>query len=129
MTDQSTLSSFLIPFKRDEEKHIYTSSVLVDDTASHRIVSAWTMMPSSWTIPKENPPEDLRELWDWIWSGTVYSWMELSKRSGLDIPRVQRLFEPLRANRLIYPDGTATEHALAVLKSAVVQGLSKSKKR
>ena len=129
MADEYTLETLLEPFKAEEEQHVYTASILVDDSAAHKIVAAWTMIPLTWTDPKGDYPDDPRLQWDWVWEGVTIPWQELAKRSGIDLPRVQKLFEPLRANRLIYPDGTATEHALGVLKAAVVQGLQKTKKR
>lgn len=123
------LSEYLAPFHAGEEALAYTSSIIIGDRASHKIVSSWTMMPVKWIHPSDEIPEDERLLWDWLWKGVNMPWVDLANRSGLDMARVQKIFEPLRANRLVYPDGTAAKHALGVLKAEVVKGLNQSKKR
>jgi len=123
------LSYFLDQFKKDESNLVYTASMLIEDRPSHRVISVWTMMPIEWKHPKSDAPSDQRQLWDWLWLGVEVDWQNFAKRTGLDPLLVRKLFEPLRANRLLYPDGTAPAHAIGVLKADVIQGLSGAKQR
>jgi hypothetical protein len=118
-----TLIDLLPRFKREEQKYLHTAVMLAGDSDSQKILSTWSTLPVSWKDPSGPPPEDDRLLWDWIWGGTGIDWDSFSDRSGIALVRLKRLFEPLRANRLLYPDGTLAEHTEGFLKAVVVKAM------
>lgn len=128
MLDNPELKSILQAFKTEEESFVHTTIMLVGDRDSQKILSTWSMMPIRWVIPKIDPPTDSRSLWDWVWSGVVISWRDLEARSGINAARVQKMFEPLRSNRLLYPDGTLPNHVSQFLRAEIKKALPKSNK-
>jgi hypothetical protein len=123
--DRGLLESLLAKFKTEESSFIHTTVMLAGDRDSQKILSTWSMLPLVWRKPHTYQPEDIRDLWDWLWAGVVIDWDVLSQRTGLSPIRVKKLYEPLRANRLMYPDGTLPDHALAVLRAEVMKSLPK----
>jgi hypothetical protein len=128
MPDSPDLATILQPFKNEEETFIHTTIMLVGDRDSQKILSTWSMMPIRWIIPKTVMPEDSRFLWDWVWTGVVISWRDLEARSGIAAARVQKMFEPLKANRLLYPDGTLPNHVSQFLRAEIKKALPKTPK-
>jgi hypothetical protein len=125
MDDRAFLEALLSKFKVEEAAFVHTIVMLADDRDSQKILSTWSMLPFGWKTPSGRPPEDLRDLWDWLWVGVCVDWDILAQRSGLSSVRVRKLFEPLRANRLMYPDGTLPANVLAFLRSEVMKSLPK----
>ena len=125
MSHSEELQELLSVFHSREEEYAYTASILVGEKSAHKIVSAWSTMPILWEKPQDEQPKDDRLLWDWLWKGTKINWTDFAARSGMDISRLQKLFEPLRANRLLYPDGSIPRHASSVLKAEVLKTLPK----
>ena len=128
MSDSPDLSTILQPFKNEEETFIHTTIMLVGDRDSQKILSTWSMMPIRWVVQKSEPPADPRRLWDWIWGGVMISWKDLEARSGISAARVQKMFEPLKANRLLYPDGTLPNHVSQFLRAEIKKALPKTPK-
>ena len=124
----AALDALVAIFRSNESSYMHTAVVLIGDSAAQKIVSAWTTSPIVWKAPPTAQPTDDHELWDWAWEGVVVEWTDLSKRSGLPISRLTALFETLRSNRLIYPDGTAANHAIGVLKAEVMKTIKNFKK-
>jgi hypothetical protein len=128
MPDTVDISTLLQPFKTEEESFVHTTIMLVGDRDSQKILSTWSMMPIRWIIPKSAPPTDPIYLWDWVWSGVLISWKDLETRSGINTGRLQKLFEPLKANRLLYPDGTLPNHVSQFLRAEIKKALPKTPK-
>jgi hypothetical protein len=128
MPQIGNLSDLLEPFKSDEESFVHTTIMLTGDRESQKLLSTWSMSPISWNMPPGNPPEDKRELWDWLWKGVRIDWEDFSARTGITSSRLQRLYEPLRANRLLYPDGTLPGHATALLRAEIKKSLPKKER-
>lgn len=124
---KEALSAFLEPFKAEEEEYVHAAVYLAGDKDSQKFLSTWSMLPIQWSRPVRDPPVDSRERWDWLWEGVNIDWADLANRTGLNSARLQKLFEPLRANRLLYPDGTVAGHALGILKAEVVKTMPKTK--
>lgn len=129
MSDLSKLEQYLESFKAGEEANVHTAIILADDREAQRVLSTWSMLPISWEEPKGEAPEDLRDLWDWLWGGIKVNWALLGERTGMTAARVQNRFEPLRANRLVYPDGTVSGNAIGFLKSEVLKTMQKGKSK
>ena len=128
MPDNADLDPILQPFKTEEESFVHTTIMLVGDRDSQKILSTWSMMPIRWVMPKTNRPADTRILWDWLWGGVLISWKDLETRSGINSARAQKLFEPLKANRLLYPDGTLPNHVSQFLRAEIKKALPKTPK-
>lgn len=128
MPDSPDLATILQPFKNEEETFVHTTIMLVGDRDSQKILSTWSMMPVKWIVPKTQMPQDSRLLWDWVWDGVMISWKDLETRSGLNVARVQKMFEPLKSNRLLYPDGTLPNHVSQFLRAEIKKALPKTPK-
>jgi len=120
----------LVDWYRDQEERWYHSSaILVGDPDLQRLLSSWTHL-SILTLPirKGEIPKDERERWDWLWTKVDIPWNQLAQSAGFSEARTRALFDTLRGNRLIYPDGTAATHAISVLKAEVLVTLKKQVK-
>ena len=117
------LNALLDLFRKEEDEYVYTASILAGDKVAHKILSVWSTMSLSWTEPKTTPPSEKSALWDWIWTGVDIKLELISERTGIDAYRVRRIFETMRASRLMYPDGTLTEHAASSLKAEFLRSL------
>jgi len=119
----------LARFRESEEEFMYTGVILAGDHDSQVVLSTWTTMPLDTVSPKSPPPSEEREIWDWLWTSVRINWSQFSERTGLNISRLQKVFEPLRSNRLLYPDGTIPEHAKGVLTSEVLKAMKSSSRK
>ena len=126
---KAQLDDYLRIFREEEDVYVYTASILAGDKDSHKVLSTWSMMPSTWSHPRTPAPKDKRALWDWVWEGVSIDWFEFSVRAGITVSRLQRLFAPLRANRLVYPDGSLPSHASSFLKAEVLKALKKGQEK
>lgn len=99
---------------------------LLNDPEAKRLVGVWITFPTRWTAPKGKPPEDERLAWDWIWTGNAPDLDGLATRADLQRYATARKFEALRASRLIYPDGTISTWASAILKADVTGALKRA---
>jgi len=116
-------------FRAQEEEFMHTAVVLAGDHDSQVVLSTWTTMPLELVTPRTNPPLDERELWDWLWTSVRINWAQFSDRTGMNMSRLQKVFEPLRSNRLLYPDGSIPEHVKGVLTSEVLKAMKASTRR
>lgn len=119
----------LAHFKAKEKEYMHTAVLLAGDKDSQIVLSTWTTMPLTLKNPKGSPPKDERERWDWLWTSVQINWEKFSVRTGMNTARLQKLWEPLRSNRLVYPDGTVAEHALGVMTSEVLKALKGTKSK
>lgn len=119
----------LARFRNNEDECMHTAVILVGNSDSQIVLSTWTTMPLERVSPKTKPPSDERELWDWLWTTVRINWAKFSDRTGMNTARLQKVFEPLRANRLLYPDGSIPEHVKGILTSEVLKAMKASKKK
>jgi hypothetical protein len=119
----------LTRFREKEDEFMHTAVVLAGDHDAQVVLSTWTMMPLESVVPRTNPPSEERELWDWLWTSVRINWSQFSERTGMNLSRLQKVFEPLRSNRLLYPDGTIPEHVKGVLTSEVLKAMKASTRK
>ena len=117
------LAEFVERCRSNENNYMHAAVVVLGDREAQKILAAWSTMPSSWRLPAGAPPENERVLWDWVCTGSVVNWNELAQRSGVAVAKVPKIFEVLRSNRLVYPDGTIAAFAAAVLKGEVMKSM------
>ena len=125
----NSLDEYVAYFKRQEQNFIHTAVVLIDDRDAQKLLSSWSTMSCVWVKPKSDPPEDDNALWDWVWKGITLPWNSLEERTAINSARLRKIWEPLRANRLVYPDGSIPDHAAGVLKAAITKAISGNRKK
>jgi len=116
-------------FKAQEDGYLHTAVIIAGDKDSQVVLSTWTTLPLTTKNPTDDPPSDERKAWDWLWTSVQINWALFAERTGMNTALVQKVFEPLRANRLVYPDGSAAEHALGVLKAEVMKAVKAATKK
>ena len=128
MDRTSLVEKHLKAFKESEDSYLHTAVILSGHKRRQEVVSTWSTIPLVRKNPPTDPPEDLNKLWDWLWTSVQIDWTAFSIRTGIAKFALQQIFEPLRSNHLIYPDGTVSGHALGVLNSEVLKSIKASKK-
>jgi hypothetical protein len=129
MSQNDLIAEHLAAFKASEEEYVHRGVVVAGDRDAQIVLSTWTTLPLERVKPKGTPPSDERELWDWLWTSVRINWSLFSDRTGMNTARLQKMFEPLKANRLVYPDGTVPKYALGILESEVLKALKGSQKK
>ncbi len=107
-------------------------SLLVEDSTARRILVAWTLYARipAWVRPEgELPPDDERKRWEWLWQPVMdaLDMDDLSAVCGMAAFGLQRKLRQLVSARLMYPDGTITKAAEAVIRAKTSQSLPKKK--
>lgn len=125
MTTQPSLSELLAEFKASEQLH--AAALIVEDVDAKRVLAAWTTMPiDGWRKPRKMQTGDsLAWRWEWLWSTVGIDYDMLAMRAGVSAQTALAKFEMLRASRLVYPDGSISKPALAVLHGYVQQNMPK----
>ena len=123
MAKNDLLEGLLDPFRQEEDEYAYTAAILSGDKDAHKVLSTWSTMHFPWNKPTTPQPDEKCALWDWIWVGVKIDWFLFSERSGLGVMFVRKIFESLRANRLLYPDGTIPGHSAGALKAEFLRSL------
>ncbi len=110
----------LDPFKQNERPEAVL--LVADDPEFTKIVVAWTSLD---VRPVEKPShpqgESERDVWDWLWANARYSLDDLTERSSLTTPLVERKLKPLIGNRVLYPDGTVNSFVQRYLRERVLK--------
>lgn len=116
-----------------EEIAVYAALVdtaagaLVDDAPASRMIAAWsTAVLPPWEPPTTPRPDDVRARWPWLWQGVGYDVVELCAAANLAPADGHRIFHSLVALRLLYPDGTISDGASALLTIAFERALERA---
>lgn len=129
MDKEYVFDQALAKFRAKEDEYMHTAVILAGDRDAQIVLSTWTTMPLDRVSLKDDPPFDERELWDWLWTGVRINWTQFCDRTGMNMSRLQKVYEPLRSNRLLYPDGSIPEHAKGVLTSEVLKAMKASARK
>lgn len=129
MDRKGLVEECLKKFKSLEDDYLHTAVIIAGDKDSQVVLSTWTTLPLTSKNPTVDPPANEREAWDWLWTSVQINWAMFAERTGMNTALVQKVFEPLRANRLVYPDGSAADHALGILKAEVVKAVKAATKK
>lgn len=104
--------------------------LIAEDRAARHVLIAWTLQSATckpWEIRKaenEWPLDDLvTRLWDTVAPEPNFEAMGRIAREP--VLNVRDRFEMLKYAALIYPDGTAYEHAMNVVTAAAMKGTRK----
>ena len=101
-----------------------------DDPDMIKVVVAWPNMivtrAEALTSLEGNSES---EVWDWLWSNTVYSREELIAKSGLNPYALDGKLAPLIGNRVLYPDGTVNSFVERYLRERVLKLFDAKPKR
>jgi hypothetical protein len=115
------------PFRRDSIRRI---DLLVQDADARRVAVAWEGMPVKWRAPPWAAKSDGGNAdWDRLWKSLDLSLRELGTRAGLPLAPTVRVFEMLRANRLVFPDGTLDAAAARLLDALAAEHLRTTAKK
>ncbi len=118
MTPAALLELELADYKLDDQRPgaIAVGGAVADDPNMWRLLAAWSRYPvDAWVEPDRPRPDDRRERWLWLWQGIDYDIRDLATAAGLDIDRAQRALSAAIGMHLIFPDGTISDNASAVL--------------
>jgi hypothetical protein len=98
---------------------------LMDDRDARVVAAAWGRIPVTWVPPATGPERPPRDQWVTFWQSCRFSMSDLARASGLSERITTDKFEMLRSLWLIYPDGTLSRWAEALIKSHVVAHIQK----
>ncbi len=94
----------LQPFRRSSIRRV---DLLVQDAEARRVAIAWGGNAGAMEAPAVGGEIGWgNEAWDRLWSAHEPDLEQLAERAGLMTGRVARVFGVLRANRLVFLDGT-----------------------
>jgi hypothetical protein len=106
-------------------------NLIINDVEAQRFMSAWQVKRPKFKdrdLKKgENPEDALMQLWEYV----EVNLMDLATGAKLPLNVAAQVFNRLKENRLIYPDGTIPEQAAILLQSqarAYIRGLVPKKK-
>ena len=119
---------------RDELARFKTAEVpesavmIADDQDAKKVVIAWQFCP----IEITREPGDLGELsvnerWDALWDCISFDRDAFAARAGVNRLVLNQKLEMVRSSRLIYPDGTVSRVARAIISGDLVRQYSKKK--
>jgi hypothetical protein len=91
---------------------------MVNDLDAQKVLGGWTVYKTPPIKDRElAPDEDYLVVGKRIWPRVDYG--KLSRLSGVHLGAVMEVFHRLREARLVYPDGTANEQALRIVRAEV----------
>ena len=92
-------------------------AAIVDDPIVVRFLATWVRTPVEWRTPKRKRPATADELWWWLWSGVRWDLEQVARAARISQSAAQSFGIACATARIIYPDGTCSKHALALLDS------------
>jgi hypothetical protein len=112
--------------------HGFGAALVIDSLPAKKLLCAYALFPlPPWRRPRSRMPEDGRERWMWLWSGfdggpTAPTFLDgLASAAGISVEAAYRVWPSLMISRVIYPDGTLSDHGQALLQAHVVGRLPK----
>lgn len=103
---------------------------LIQDGEVRKVAVAWEGMPTRWKAPAWAAKSDGgNEDWDRLWKGCQPDFVALGRRAGLETVKAAMAFEVLRANRLVFPDGTLDSAAARLLDALAAERLRAAAKK
>lgn len=111
----SVFDDVLNGFKKDEKAEDIIPVINNEDLL--RILVAWPKIIISREKTKEELPAGVNERWRWLWSNITWCEKELQEITGIPDVKFKRLFNQVRGNRLVYPDGSISSHASKYLSN------------
>ncbi len=93
---------------------------LLSEEDAQKLVVAWPKVVLTWIRVKGPAPESQNERWQWLWNHVTWPEAELRDISGLPEIKFKRVFNIVKGNRLIFPDGTVSGFADKYLKQIII---------
>jgi hypothetical protein len=116
------------PFKRD--KLARGVALVAGRPECIKLLTAFALFPLPvWRAPRSRMPDDGRQRWLWLWSG--YDGGPMRPRfldsvwtvAGISSATAYRVWPSLMVSRVLYPDGTLSDEAQALLQAHIVKSL------
>lgn len=102
------------------------------DAATLRLLAAWQTTPHEWKQPKAPCPDGgnpTPAAWAWLWSGIELDAVALADAANVSQSTARTRMRMLIATRLVFPDGTISDHAKRAMRAAVASRLPKPKQK
>lgn len=116
------------PYKRDQLAR--GVALVAGRPECIKLLAAFSLFPlPAWRHPRSSMPEDGRQRWLWLWSGYVGGSMRpvfldsVWTVAGISSATAYRVWPSLMVSRVLYPDGTLSDEAGALLQAHVVKSL------
>lgn len=90
---------------------------LVSNEDARKLIIAWAKTVIRRIKTVKLCPGDRNERWRWLWEQASWCEKDLIEISGIPESKFRRLFNLIKGNRLIYPDGAVSSHAEKYLKN------------
>ena len=100
---------------------------LLSEEDAQKLVVAWPKVIITRISVKAKAPESENERWKWLWTHIKWSEAELRDISGLPEIKLKRVFNIVKGNRLIYPDGTVSNNAESYLQNLGLAAVTRLK--
>jgi hypothetical protein len=110
-----TLDELLAPYRAETNTR---AAAIAGDERAVRLLAAWSAFPvPTWSAPASLQPTEPRLRWQWIWTGVRINAIEaeLAAAAGVPVEIVDFTMRTLIALRLVFPDGSISESAEALL--------------
>lgn len=104
------------------------SVLMVDDGFDPiliRVLNAWEKAEHAWKRPRTPPPPNIasQEAWKWLTSGWAHDYYAVSVGANITRDQARELVNVLVQARLIYPDGSISEHARKAMTALIASRL------
>lgn len=90
---------------------------LVSNEDARKLVISWPKTIIRRLKSAKQCPDDRNERWQWLWRHVQWCEKDLMEISGVPEAKFRRVFNLIKGNRLIYPDGSVSGHAEKYLKN------------
>ena len=118
----------LSAFKAQEDARLEVIHPLLTDPVLRNLVVAWSLTTVEFVPPTTGPPTEENARWDWLWQGSRFDQEALAGALQIEQLRLTPLLQRAVAFRLIYPDGTANQHAIKFIRTEIGKSVGARKK-
>lgn len=117
----------LLDFKRSDK--IVAAYPMVSDSKLAKFVAGWRTLGAELIVTEVEDIEELDECswsekWDWLWQFCVWDSYKIARMSGVSSTEIFFVFDRAKSFRLVYPDGTIADSALATLEALMAEELA-----
>jgi hypothetical protein len=112
----------------DERNGAMRSHAIIDNDPAKSILVVLSSRRVSWEQPKrEQPPLDghVGDLWDWAYQGMMLMPPAIAEDAGVGPAITEGALRVIKAARMIFPDGTPSKWARAIIEAEVADRVRK----
>jgi hypothetical protein len=124
----SPLDELLLDYKNAEG--VLGTAIVADSPAALKLLAAFTLFPlPAWRRPRTKMPTDARARWRWLWAGFEGDedapdfLVALAAAASVPAQTAFNLWPAIVASRLVFPDGSISQDAAALVRAHVVKHL------